>query len=53
MWYCIYLVIGILHLAMSVVVITHIFSYKALKTDGKNVNAFLNRWVENIEASDY
>ena len=53
MWYFLYLVLGILHLLISVVIMTHIFSYKALKTDGKNVNSFLNRWVENIEASEY
>ena len=36
---------------MSVLIITHIFAYKALKTDGKNVNSFLNRIAENIESS--
>ena len=36
---------------MSVVMITHIFAYRALKNDGKHVNAFLNRWLENIDQS--
>ena len=49
-WYWLYLVLGICCAVMNVVVMTHIFAYKALKTDGKNVNSFLNRWLENIEA---
>ena len=53
MWHWLYLFLGICHAVLSVVIITHIFSYRTLKTDGKNVNSFLNRWVENVEASEW
>lgn len=52
-WYWLYLFLGIGHALASIVMIVHIFSYKALKSDGKNVNSFLNHWVEVLENSEY
>jgi len=49
--YWLYLFQGIIFAILSVVIMVHIFTYKALKSDGKNVDAFLNRWLENIEGS--
>ena len=51
-YYWLYLLTGIAHFAASLTIIIHIFSYKALKSDGKNVNSFLNRYVEKLEASE-
>ena len=51
--YWIYLFLGLAHAAFAGLIIVHIFSYKALKSDGKNVNSFLNHYVEQLENSEY
>ena len=51
--YWIYLFLGLAHAAFAGLIIVHIFSYKALKSDGKNVNSFLNHYVEQLENSEW
>lgn len=40
------LVLGCLTVALSVIFITHIFMFTALRVDGKNIRPFLNRMLE-------
>lgn len=43
------MITGILVAGLSVIILTHLFCYVALKVDGKTIRPFLNRFLENIQ----
>lgn len=46
--YCWHLLVGIFFLIISLIIIVHIFLFLLLKINGKSIDPFLNKFLEDI-----